>query len=152
MREEWNHESSLDFGLLGSPPHAGVARLVSELNRIYRSERALFELDQRPDGFAWVDVENADDSVLSFERRARSGERILAVFNFTPVVRRGYRVGVPQEGYWREILNTNASDFGGTGEGNWGGRNAEPVGAHGRRWSLALTLPPLAALFFRSPG
>jgi alpha-1,4-glucan:alpha-1,4-glucan 6-glycosyltransferase/4-alpha-glucanotransferase len=151
MSNEWNHESSLDFGLLNSPPHAGVARLISELNRVYRSERALFELDQRPDGFAWVDVENADDSVLAFERRSRSGERILAVYNFTPIVRYCYRVGVQQEGFWRELLNTNAGEFGGTGEGNWGGRQAEPIGAQGRRWSLSLTLPPLAAMYFRSP-
>jgi alpha-1,4-glucan:alpha-1,4-glucan 6-glycosyltransferase/4-alpha-glucanotransferase len=152
MREEWNHDSSLDFGLLDSPLHAGVARLVGELNRVYRSERALHELDQRPDGFAWVDVENADDSVLAFERRSRSGERILAVYNFTPVARRAYRVGVPVEGQWREILNTNASDFGGTGEGNFGGVLAEPIAMHGRRFSLALTLPPLGAVYFRSPG
>jgi alpha-1,4-glucan:alpha-1,4-glucan 6-glycosyltransferase/4-alpha-glucanotransferase len=152
MREEWNHDSALDFGLLDSPAHAGIARLVGELNRIYRSERALFELDQRSDGFAWVDVDNADDSVLAFERRSRSGERILAVFNFTPVVRYGYRVGVPMEGFWREVLNTNAADFGGTGEGNWGGRQADPIVAHRRPYSVALTLPPLAALFFRSPG
>ncbi len=150
-RNEWSHESSLDFGLLGSPPHAGMAHLISELNRIYRSERALFELDQRPEGFAWVDADNAQDSVLSFERRSRSGERIVAVFNFTPVVRRGYRVGVSSEGAWREILNTNAAEFGGTGEGNFGGRRADPIAAHGRPWSLELTLPPLAALYFRSP-
>ncbi|HVW28784.1 MAG TPA: 1,4-alpha-glucan branching protein GlgB [Polyangiaceae bacterium] len=151
MREEWNHDSSLNFGLLDSPPHAGVARLVGELNRIYRSERALFELDQRPEGFAWVDVENADDSVLAFERRSRSGERILAVFNFTPVVRRNYRVGVSSDGYWREILNSNGADFGGTGEGNFGGVHSQPVVAQGRQHSLSLTLPPLAALYFRSP-
>jgi 1,4-alpha-glucan branching enzyme len=149
---EWSHESPLDFSLLGAPLHAGVARLVSELNRIYRTEPALFELDQRPEGFAWVDIRNAEESVLAFERRARDGSRVLAVFNFTPIPRRGYRMGVSSEGLWREILNTNAAELGGTGEGNFGGRRADRITAHGRPWSIQLTLPPLAALYFRSPA
>ena len=151
QRNEWSHEVPLDFSLLDAPLHGGVARCLAELNRVYRSEAALHELDQRPEGFAWIDVENADQSVLVFERRARSGARIVAVFNFTPVPRRGYRIGVPSEGVWREIFNSNAADFGGTGEGNFGERRAEPIGTHGRAWSLELTLPPLSALYFRSP-
>ncbi|HVU04366.1 MAG TPA: 1,4-alpha-glucan branching protein GlgB [Polyangiaceae bacterium] len=150
-RNEWSHESPLELSLLDSPPHAGVARLVSALNAVYRSEPALYELDKRPEGFAWVDIRNAEESVLAFERRARDGSRVLAVFNFTPVVRRGYRVGVTTEGFWKEILNSNAAEFGGTGEGNFGGRKADPVGAHGRRYSIEITLPPLAAVYFRSP-
>jgi alpha-1,4-glucan:alpha-1,4-glucan 6-glycosyltransferase/4-alpha-glucanotransferase len=149
---EWSHETPLDFRLLDAPLHGGVARLLAELNHVYRAEPALFELDQRADGFAWVDVDNAEQSVLAFERRARNGDRILAIFNFTPIVRRGYRVGVTTEGHWREVVNTNAAIFGGTGEGNFGGRRADPVPVSGRPWSLELTLPPLAALYFRSPG
>ncbi len=150
QRGEWNHEGSLDFSLLDSPPHAGVSRCLGELNRVYRSEPALFELDQRPEGFSWTDVDDAEQSVLAFERRARSGARILAVFNFTPVPRRGYRVGVSKEGLWREIFNSNAAEFGGTGEGNFGGKSSDAIPAHGRPWSLDLTLPPLAGLYFRS--
>jgi alpha-1,4-glucan:alpha-1,4-glucan 6-glycosyltransferase/4-alpha-glucanotransferase len=149
---EWSHERPLDFGLLDSPLHAGIARVISELNRVYRSEPALFELDQRPEGFAWVDVDNAEQSVLAFERRAKNGGSVLAVFNFTPMPRRGYRVGVHKEGHWREIMNSNAEEFGGTGEGNFGGRKTDKIGAHGRAYSLELNLPPLGAVFFRSPG
>ncbi|HEX7669132.1 MAG TPA: 1,4-alpha-glucan branching protein GlgB, partial [Polyangiaceae bacterium] len=148
---EWSHESPLDFSLLGAPMHGGIARLVSELNCVYRSEAALYELDQRPEGFTWVDIRNAEESILAFERRARDGSRVLAVFNFTPVPRRGYRMGVSSEGWWQEIVNTNAAEFGGTGEGNFGGRRADRIAAHGRSWSLDLTLPPLAAVYFRSP-
>jgi 1,4-alpha-glucan branching enzyme len=149
---EWSHERTLEFGLLDHPLHGGVARCLAELNRVYRSEPALYEFDQRPEGFAWVVVDDADQSVLAFERRGRNGARVLAVFNFTPVPRRGYRVGVAQEGMWREIFNSNAGEFGGTGEGNFGGRRTDPIRAHGRNWSLEMTIPPLAAVYFRSPG
>jgi 1,4-alpha-glucan branching enzyme len=149
---EWNHDEPLDLRLLDSAGHVGVSRLVAALNHVYRAEAALHELDQRPDGFAWVDVDNAEESVLAFERRARDGSRVLAVFNFTPVARRGYRIGVETEGVWREMLNSNAAEYGGSGEGNFGGRPAERVPAQGRPLSLSLTLPGLAAVFFRSPG
>ncbi|MBM4362154.1 MAG: 1,4-alpha-glucan branching protein GlgB, partial [Deltaproteobacteria bacterium] len=149
---EWSHERPLELDLLREPAHAGVARTIAALNRVYREVPALHELDHRPEGFAWVDADDAEQSVLAFERRARDGARVLCVFNFTPVPRHAHRIGVAEGGTWPEIFNSNAAEFGGTGEGNYGAVRAEPVPRHGRPFSLALTLPPLAAVFFRSPS
>ncbi len=146
---EWNHEKSLDWDLLTFEPHAGLYRWVRDLNRFYRSEPALHELDFDPQGFEWVDCDDTDSSVISLLRRGKSGERrILAVCNFTPVVRSGYRVGAPSGGFWKEILNSDSALYGGSGQGNLGGVKAEPVPFHRRPYSLNLTLPPLSALFF----
>jgi 1,4-alpha-glucan branching enzyme len=150
---EWNHEASLDWHLLAYPPHAGVQTWVEDLNRFYRSEPALHELDSNPAGFEWVDCNDAGASTLSLLRRGSSSDDwILVVCNFTPVPREHYQVGVPRSGYWRELLNSDAAEYGGSGEGNRGGVEADPVFVHGRPCSLNLTLPPLAILFFKSEG
>lgn len=150
---EWNHDTSLDWHLLDDPHHDGIRRLVIRLNELYREEPALHELDCEPAGFEWVDAHDAPNSVLSFLRKGRTtGHLLLAVFNFTPVLRRNYRVGAPRGGFWREILNTDAKEYGGSGAGNFGGVEASPIPYHGRYHSLNLTLPPLACVMFRSEG
>ncbi|HEX5761253.1 MAG TPA: 1,4-alpha-glucan branching protein GlgB [Thermoanaerobaculia bacterium] len=147
---EWDHDGSLDWHLLDHAPHAGIARLVGELNRLHREEPALHELDCSPDGFEWIDGSDALQSVISFVRRGKApGEQVVTVFNFTPVVRRNYRLGVSGGGLWRELLNSDAREFGGSGHGNLGGVEASPFSAHGRSHSLTLTLPPLAAVFLK---
>jgi 1,4-alpha-glucan branching enzyme len=147
---EWSHERSLDWHLLGVDRHAGVRAFVRDLNRLLREEPALHARDFDPGGFEWVDAGDAASSVLSFLRRGGPGDPpVLVVLNFTPVARRDHRVGVPQAGFWREILNSDAEPYGGAGWGNLGGVEAEPVPSHGRPCSLALTLPPLSALFLR---
>ncbi len=158
---EWSHETSLDWNLLerapgdetaGPTPHEGIRRLVADLNRLYRDEPALHELDLDPEGFEWIEGSDAETSVIAFLRKGRSSRRVVAcVFNFTPVVRHNYRLGVPRGGVWEERLNTDATSYWGSGEGNLGEVEASPVGAHGRSHSLTLTLPPLAALFLKSP-
>src|SRR5919198_1627448 len=146
---EWNHDGSVEWQLLDVPEHAGVHRLVADLGRVYREEPALHELDCDPGGFEWIDANDATTSAVSFLRRARDGDPVAVVCNFTPVVRRNYRLGVPDEGIWRELLNSDATIYGGSGQGNLGGVEAVPVTFHGRPWSLVLTLPPLSALFLR---
>jgi 1,4-alpha-glucan branching enzyme len=150
---EWYHEASLDWHLLAYPSHSGVKRLVQNLNTLYRYEPALHELDFHPDGFEWIDCSDAQSSVLGLIRKGSSSEDILlAVCNFTPVPRFNYRVGVPRSGYWREILNSDSREYGGSGHGNLGGVEASPISFHGRPYSLNLTLPPLGALFFKNGG
>jgi len=144
---EWSHETSLDWHLLQSPQHQGLKQWVTDLNRLYRQQAALHTSDCDPDGFSWVDCSDADSSVVSFLRHGRSSGMVLAVFNFTPVPRHGYRIGVPRAGFWREVSNSDAVHYGGSGHGNWGGVSAEAIPAHGRTHSLALVLPPLAAVF-----
>jgi len=147
---EWDHENSLDWHLLEYAPHRGVLQWVRDLNRVYRGERALHELDCDPAGFQWVEPNDADSSVLAFLRSGRSpGDWVLVVGNFTPVVRGGYRVGVPRPGFWRELLNSDAQEYGGSGEGNLGGVEAQPIPAHGFPYSLPLTLPPLGIVFLK---
>jgi 1,4-alpha-glucan branching enzyme len=147
---EWSHEGSLDWHLLDYAPHAGLSLVLGELNRLHREEPALHELDCAPGGFEWIDGSDALQSVISFIRRGKEpGEEVVAVFNFTPVVRRNYRLGVPGAGFWRELFNSDAREFGGTGHGNFGGVEAAPFPAHGRSHSLTLTLPPLAALYLK---
>ena len=150
---EWYHEESLDWHLLELPLHAGLQRWVKELNRTYRTEKALYELDFDPAGFEWIDCNDTQQSTLSLIRKSRStGEIILVVFNFTPTPRYSYQVGVPREGLWQEILNSDAEEYGGSGHGNFGGIEAVPIEIHGRPYSLKLTLPPLGAVFFKSEG
>jgi len=150
---EWNHESSLDWHLLQYAPHAGLQRWMADLNRTYRDEPALHTLDFDPGGFEWIDVNDTQQSTISLLRRGQAdGAVIAAVFNFTPVPRHNYRLGVPAGGYWREVLNSDAGEYGGSGMGNLGGVEAVPVPWHGRPWSLTITLPPLAAVFFRQEG
>jgi 1,4-alpha-glucan branching enzyme len=146
---EWAHDSSLDWYLLEQPDRQGVARWLGDLNRLYRLDPALHELDFQPDGFEWVDANDSEQSALTFLRFSRRREPVLAAFNFTPVPRPGYRVGVPVGGRWVELLNSDAGDYGGSGWGSYGGLEARSEGWHGRPFSLELTLPPLAAVFFK---
>ncbi|TBR16867.1 1,4-alpha-glucan branching protein GlgB [bacterium] len=148
--DEWNHEKSLDWHLLAQAPHQGVKRLVGDLNALYRREPALHQLDCDPAGFQWVDSNDGDNSVLSFLRLPRGGkEAVLCVFNMTPVPRYGHRFGVPFPGRWEELLNSDAGEYGGSGVGNGGGVEAEPTPWHAREHSVALSLPPLGALFLK---
>ncbi|MGH9510153.1 MAG: 1,4-alpha-glucan branching protein GlgB [Terriglobales bacterium] len=150
---EWNHDSSLDWHLTEYDNHRGVQKLVEDLNRLYRSEPALHELDCDPYGFEWIDAGDSDQSALTYLRRARSAEgTILAALNFTPVPRADYRIGVPHSGFWKECLNTDATEYGGAGWGNWGGVQAADDPCHGRPFSITVSLPPLAAVFFRHEG
>ncbi|MDZ7378670.1 MAG: 1,4-alpha-glucan branching protein GlgB [candidate division KSB1 bacterium] len=151
--QEWNHNTSLDWHLLAQAPHAGLQRWVRDLNRCYRKVPALHEGDCDPSGFAWVDCNDAEGSVVSFLRQGKTTHDIvLVVCNFTPVPRSNYRLGVPCGGLWREMLNSDARDYAGNGYGNLGGVEAVPVPCHGRPYSLMLTLPPLATVFFLSPA
>jgi len=148
---EWYHEVSLDWHLLEYPLHSGVKRLVKDLNGLYTDEPALHELDFHPDGFEWIDCGDSQGSILNLLRKGRStGDILLVVLNFTPVPRFNYRVGVPRGGYWRETLNSDSREYGGSGHGNLGGVEASPISFHGRPYSLNLTLPPLGAVFFKS--
>jgi len=148
--QEWSHERSLDWHLLEAPAHEGILRCVRDLNRLYAAEPALHELDCDPAGFEWVDANDAEQSALSFLRKARvRGEVIVVALNFTPVPRHNYRLGVPEGGFWREVLNTDAGEYGGSRQGNLGGADAAPVSCHGRPWCLTVTLPPLGAVFFK---
>jgi len=149
QRREWTHDGALEWWVLRHGEHAGVQRWVADLNALYRSEPALHEVDFETAGFEWVDCHDADASVLSFLRRPRKGPPVLVVCNFTPVPRANYVVGVPEGGYWRELLNSDAEHYGGSGVGNFGGAEAAPVPAHGRFHSLALTVPPLATVYFK---
>jgi len=148
---EWDHDRSLDWHLLDEPLHEGVRRWVSDLNRVYRAEPALHELDFDPAGFEWVDANDADQSVVSFLRTGPGGPPVLVVCNFTPVPRESYRVGVPRSGAWEEILNGDAVGYGGSGVGNLGGVESTGEGCHGRPDSVVLSLPPLAAVFLKGP-
>ncbi len=150
---EWNHDRSLDWHLLAYPSHSGIRKLIKDLNRIYRTEKALYETDFSPEGFEWVDFHDWEKSIISFLRKDKSGrETILVVCNFTPVPRFNYRVGVPKGGFWKEILNTDAKEYWGSGMGNLGGKKAERIPWHGREYSLSLTLPPLSVLYFKHGG
>ena len=149
---EWNHDTSLDWHLLASAPHTGLQRWVADLNHLYCQTPALHEGDCNPAGFAWVDCNDAENSVVSFLRQGLSSQQsVLVVGNFTPVPHFNYRIGVPRAGMWREVLNSDARDYDGNGYGNLGGVEASPVPYHGRPYSLTLTLPPLAMVFFVSP-
>jgi 1,4-alpha-glucan branching enzyme len=147
---EWTHDASLEWHVLQYAFHRGVQFWVEQLNRVYREQPALHELDTDPAGFEWVDANDNLTSVLSFLRKGKSPtDTVLIVCNFTPVPRLEYRVGVPCGGYWRELLNGDATDYAGSGMGNGGGVRAEYLPAHGRPYSLRMTLPPLAVLFLK---
>jgi 1,4-alpha-glucan branching enzyme len=147
---EWRHDTSLDWHLVDEPLHAGLQRAVADINHTYRREPALHEVDFEPGGFAWIDCNDWDASVISFVRRARQREDFLvAAMNWTPVPRPGYRIGVPEPGFYREVLNTDADWYGGGNVGNGGGVSSEPVPAHGHPQSIVLTLPPLAGLLLK---
>lgn len=146
--KEWNHNVSLDWHLLDIHLHQGVQRLVQDLNRLYREYPALHYHDCDPKGFEWIDADDSHNSVFAYMRKAEGSAPVVIVTNMTPVLRSGYRMGVPAPGYYRELLNTDAKIYGGEDRGNAGGCLAEAVESHGRQWSISLTLPPLATLVF----
>ena len=148
---EWSHDASLEWHLLQYAPHEGVKRWVSDLNRVYRSEPALHEYDCDPAGFEWIDCNDAEGSTLSLMRKGKSrNDIILIACNFTPVPRLNYHVGAPRGGWWREILNSDATYYNGSGLGNAGGVEASHEPIHGRPNSLTIALPPLAVVYFKS--
>jgi 1,4-alpha-glucan branching enzyme len=146
---EWAHEGGLDWALLGRQRNAGLCRWVADLNRLYREQRPLHELDADPNGFEWVQMDAHEISVLSFLRRDSSGQSVLVVCNFTPIPRHQLSLGVPEGGSWIELLNSDATDYGGSGVGNLGVVQAEPVPWRDRSHTVHITVPPLACLFFR---
>jgi 1,4-alpha-glucan branching enzyme len=149
QRREWTHEGELEWYVSGMEGHAGVLRFIADLNRVYRAEPALHQLDFTPDGFEWVSDES-QSSVLVFMRRpATGGTLVLVACNLTPVPRTNVVVGVPRDGLWREVLNSDAKHYGGAGWGNLGAVRASPVPAHGRPHSVTLTLPPLSTIVLR---
>jgi 1,4-alpha-glucan branching enzyme len=153
QRDEWSHERSVDWHLLQWEPHKGISRWIERLNRIYRSEPALHERDCDSSGFEWIDAADADNSVISFLRKGASDkEQVLCVFNFTPVPRPGYRVGVTAGGWWADLANSDAAEFAGSGAGVAGGAKAERRPWHGREFSVVLDLPPLGAVFLKRPA
>ena len=166
-RHEWTHDSQLEWDLLAGwdeslddlpdddsetepSKHAALARWLRSLNRIYREEPALHQADCEPEGFEWIDANDYERSVVSFIRKGKeTSDTVLVVCNFTPVPRYNYRVGVPSSGYWKEILNSDAREHGGSGHGNLGGASTTPIEYHGRKVSLNLTLPPLSVVFLK---
>ena len=146
---EWNHDAELPWGQLATPSHAGIQRLVRDLNRLYRDSPALHRLDCESAGFEWIDAHDAEQSLLSWVRRDGAGAMMLVLANFTPVPRHGFRLGVPDGARaWREVLNTDSASYGGSNVGNDGGVLAvQGIGSHGRASSIRLNVPPLATIF-----
>jgi 1,4-alpha-glucan branching enzyme len=149
--QEWNHDTSLDWHLMEYQRHAELQRWVSELNYLYKCEPALHEMDCNSEGFEWIDCSDTESSIISLIRKGNSTKDILLIVcNFTPVLRLNYQIGSPRGGVWREVLNSDATEYGGSGQGNLGRVEASPISIHGRYNSLTLTLPPLAAVFLKS--
>jgi 1,4-alpha-glucan branching enzyme len=150
QRREWAHDDQLEWWVTGLPEHEGLQHWVADLNHFYRNEPALYEVDFAHDGFEWIDCSDHEASVIAFLRKPRGdGAPILVACNFTPLPRPNYVLGVPFGGAWREVLNSDAREYGGAGWGNLGGVDAAPVQAHGRPWSINVTLPPLATVMLK---
>jgi len=152
QEKEWNHDQSLDWHLLDQPKHKGIQALVRDLNQVYRETAALHELDFSSEGFEWLDWRDSDSSILCWLRRAVDGSFVICISNFTPIVRAGYRVGVPQAGYYSELINTDSEKYGGSGTGIPAQIHTESVAAQHRQHSLQLDLPPLATLILQTGG
>ncbi|MCI0455131.1 MAG: 1,4-alpha-glucan branching protein GlgB [Candidatus Dadabacteria bacterium] len=151
QRREWVHDESLEWHSLQYPFYRGIQLWVKDLNHLYRTEQALYELDFSFEGFEWIDFKDSEDSIISFYRKGKhTSDIILVVCNFTPIPRLNYHIGVPRGGFWKEVLNSDSVFYGGSGLGNSGGFEANPSGSHGRPYSLYLTLPPLSVLFFKN--
>jgi 1,4-alpha-glucan branching enzyme len=147
---EWYHEAGLDWDLLDRPFHEGLRRWVEDLNRTYAVEKALYERDLEPGGFQWIDCNDSQQSTISLMRKGNQEEdTIIVACNFTPVPRHNYRVGASKGGFWREILNSDSTNYGGSGQGNMGGLETAPLPFHGLPYSLNLTLPPLGVVYFK---
>jgi len=149
--EEWDHDSSLKWELLEYGEHRGIADLVRDLNAVAEAAPPLYLLDASPEGFRWIDFSDTDSTIISFRRIGFNGEEVICVFNLTPIPRENYSLGVPLAGSYTELLNTDASAYGGSGLGNLGCVESVPEGRHGLPNSISLTLPPLSALLFRTP-
>jgi 1,4-alpha-glucan branching enzyme len=150
QRQEWNHDESLHWSLLERESHRGIQRWVHDLNHLYQSEASLWHDDFSPLGFEWIDCHDSETSTLAFLRRTAGEELMLVALNCTPVPRPNHLLGVPRGGFWREVLNSDATTYGGSGMGNLGGVAALPIPHHGRSHSLSLVLPPLGAVFLKS--
>ena len=150
QRSEWNHDDSLEWQLLEYPGHEQLQRWFKELNYFYKTEPALYENDFDANGFEWVDCIDWERGIISFIRKSKSDTPpVLVVCNFTPMSMTNYKVGISMGGFWQEVLNSDAKEYGGSGCGNLGGMEASPLPSHGKNYSLSLTVPPLAALFFK---
>ncbi len=147
---EWSHEQSVEWHALNFPPHQGMAKWMQDLNALYRREKALFQNDFSAEGFQWIDANNYEQSVLSFIRKGYNpDDKIVAVCNFTPATHYDFRIGVPHHGYWKELLNSDAQEYGGSGQGNLGGKMAENIPFHGQPVSISITVPPLGVVLFK---
>jgi 1,4-alpha-glucan branching enzyme len=150
MEREWDHDESIDWHLLEDPQHGGIKQLVGDLNAVYRDTRSLWQRDFTPDGFQWIDANDADNNVLSFCRVSADGnEHLVCIANLAPVPRTGFRVGFIKGGDFTEVLNTDAGAYGGTNTGNMGIVKSRPVPWHGLDHSAMLTLPPLGVVWLR---
>jgi 1,4-alpha-glucan branching enzyme len=152
QRREWTHDAELEWWVTDRTEHAGVRRWVRDLNRAYRNEPSLHQVDFSQDGFEWIDADNSDLSVTSFVRKSAAGPPVLVVTNFTPVPRSNFLLGIPQRGLWREILNSDAHEYGGSGWGNLGSVESSPISVNGRLDALTLNLPPLGTIMLRWEG
>ena len=147
---EWNVDDGLQWDLLQWESHSGMQKLVGDLNRVYKSEKSLHEVDFEEAGFEWVDSMSADNSILAYLRRAKDpSDFTLTVLNFTPSVHEGYRIGVPEPGNYAEIFNSDSAIYSGSNKGSGGNVQAEQIAAQGREWSINITLPPLAGTIFK---
>jgi 1,4-alpha-glucan branching enzyme len=147
---EWSHDRSLPWELLQYDNHRKLQAYMRELNALYKAHPALYDIDFSYTGFEWIDFRDVENSIIAFLRRATGGRFIIFVCNFTPVPRTGYRIGAPAAGFYREILNSDSSLFGGSNMGNAGGVVSDPVAAHGRPHSISITIPPLAVVAFET--
>ena len=148
--DEWNHDASLDWHLVEHERHRQLQLFVQDLNKLYRTQPALFQIDFSWTGFEWIDFRDVDNSIISFIRKGHEGvPPVITVANFTPMIRSGYRLGMPRPGFYRELLNTDASQYGGSGVGNQGGITADDIPWQGQPFSALLTLPPLAVLYLQ---
>jgi 1,4-alpha-glucan branching enzyme len=152
QRREWTHDGELEWWVTDRTEHAGVRRWIRDLNRVYRNEPSLHEIDFAPEGFEWIDADNRDMSVTSFVRKSANGPPVLVVTNFTPVPHSNFLLGIPHRGLWREILNSDAREYGGSGWGNLGSVESSPISANGRLDALTLNIPPLATIMLRWEG
>ncbi|MBZ4683193.1 MAG: 1,4-alpha-glucan branching protein [Fusobacteriales bacterium] len=146
---EWNCNQSIDWHLLQYEPHKKLLEFVKTLNKVYKENKALWEIDFSYEGFEWIDFNDSDNSIISFIRKSKDGEKILCAFNFTPAVQNDYRIGVPESGYYEEILNSDSEIFYGSNVGNLGGVYSEPIPIHGRNDSIKINIPPLAGVYFK---
>lgn len=148
---EWNDAQSLDWHLLEYPLHAGMQRWVSDLNKVYKQNPALFELDCDPRGFSWIDCQDHDQCILAYSRQSqKAGDTVVIACNFTPVPRYNYRIGVQSHAFYSEVLNSDAAEYGGSGLGNYGGLHSDEWQHHGHPYSIAITLPPLSMVVLKA--